>query len=192
MNFGKIFFLCCVFFIGSLGVAKGKSWPEKSLFHLDSQWQDHSAKKVQLTHLSGKMSLVAMVYTTCKHTCPMIISKMISIQNKIPVRHRKNINMTLISFDPGRDTPQHLNKYRAKRKLSQEWVLLTGTPNGTRSLAAILGVNYKEEENGDFSHSNIISLVNQDGVVVSQITNLRQSTDEVVSEMLKNIKTIRR
>lgn len=168
--------------------AKKSEWPEMSIFHLSSGWKNETGKDFKLEKLQGKLTVMAMVYTTCKHTCPMITSKLIDIQRKIPKKLQKNVQLSLVSFDPERDTPEVLNSYKKKRNLGSEWTLLTGSSAAIRELAAVLGVNYKKEKNGDFSHSNIITLLNKKGEVVEQIPDLSKSTDKLSKKIIELLK----
>jgi protein SCO1/2 len=48
-------------------------------------------------------------------------------------------------------------------------------------LAALLGVKYKQDARGQFSHSNIITVLNSEGQVVHQQIGLNQDINETVS-----------
>jgi protein SCO1/2 len=91
--------------------------------------------------------------------------------------------MALISFDPRGDTPAALNAYKQKRALDDNWILMTGKKSGIRQLAAVLGVSYKEESPGVFSHANVLSVIDRQGVIVSQINQLNGRTDDMVAKI---------
>lgn len=184
----KILILSVVLLFSVSSFAKEKSFPEMSLFHLDSSWTNDNNKTLKLKSLENEVSIMAMVYTTCQHTCPMIMSKILDVKRKLPKDISKKVKMVLVSFDPERDTPENLKKYREKRKLNSQWILLTGKDSGIRSLAAVLGVNYKDEGDGIFSHSNVISVVNKEGVVVERIDSLQQPIDGMVKKIIKAVK----
>ena len=58
--------------------------------------------------------------------------------------------------------------------------MLHGEPDDTRELAALLGVKYKEGANGQFAHSNLITVLNQDGEIVHQLVGLGQDIKSTV------------
>ena len=170
------------------GFAKKESWPEMSVFHMKSKWKNEDGKDFQLKDFGGTPTVFAMVYTSCKHTCPMITSKVAQVQSQLPEKLKGKVQLALISFDPEQDTPENLNKYKKKRKLGKEWTLLTGTESGIRQLAAVVGVNYKKEKSGDFSHSNIVTLLDQNGEVVEQVKDLSKKTDKMSAKIIELLK----
>ncbi len=106
------------------------------------------------------------------------------IEAALPENLRTNTGFLLISFDSERDTPAALKVYRAKRELSnQNWTLLRGEPDDVRELAALLGVIYKRDANGDFAHSNVITLLNAEGEIVFQQPGLNLPADEIISKL---------
>jgi len=50
----------------------------------------------------------------------------------------------------------------------EQWLFLRSNEEDTREFAATLAVNYKKISPVDFSHSNIISLFNEDGELIYQ------------------------
>lgn len=184
----KYIFITLLLTLSTFAMSAKKTWPEMSLFHMDSKWQNHTGKTVGLDSLSGNITLVAMVYTSCEHTCPMIISKLQKVKRLLPKKDQKKVKLALISFDPEGDTPKQLAKFKKQRKLGDNWSLLTGKNSGIRKLAAVLGVSYKKEAEGVFSHSNVISVLGKDGVVESQINELNENAEDMVKTIIKLIK----
>ena len=66
--------------------------------------------------------------------------------------------------------------------------LLHGSDDDVLELAALLGVKYKQEANGQFAHSNIITVVNADGEIVHQLTGLGQEVNETVRKLERLLK----
>ena len=50
-----------------------------------------------------------------------------------------------------------------------------------RLLAAVLGIRYKKQLNGDFSHSSVITVLDSGGEIRHQQTGLRKAPDEVAA-----------
>ena len=57
----------------------------------------------------------------------------------------------------------------------------------TREFAAVLAVNYKQISPVDFSHSNIISVFNKKGELVSQQEGLGIDYEKTVTEVKKQL-----
>jgi protein SCO1/2 len=49
--------------------------------------------------------------------------------------------------------------------LDDHWLVMRASPADVRTLAVLLGVSYRQLPSGDFDHSNIITVLDTDGVV---------------------------
>ncbi|MEK7780465.1 MAG: SCO family protein, partial [Verrucomicrobiota bacterium] len=108
------------------------------------------------------------------------------IEATLKPEQRARAGFTLVTIDPKRDTPAALANFRATRVLPAEtWTLLHGESDDILELAALLGVKYKEEANGQFAHSNIITVLNADGEIVHQLVGLGQDINVTVRELEK-------
>lgn len=63
----------------------------------------------------------------------------------------------------------------------KHWSFLRSNEEQTREFAAVLAVNYKKISPIDFSHSNIISVFNEEGEMVFQQEGLGVSYDKTIS-----------
>lgn len=148
---------------------------DRSLYQLDSEWTSDVGRKVKLGVFAGRPQVVAMFFTHCEYACPIIVNDLKRIEAALPETLRNRVDFLLISFDTARDTPEVLRSYRESRKLpAARWSLLRGEGDDVRELAALLGVNYRQDERGQFAHSNVITLLNARGEVVRQLTGLNQ------------------
>lgn len=144
-----------------------------SIYQLGSEWKDDRGAEVSISALRGHPVVLAMVYTSCEHACPVIVEDMKRIEQSLPPEQRKRVTFALFSFDPKRDTPAALAAYRAKRGLADKrWQLFTGDADEVLELAVVLGVQYRPDGFGGFSHSNLVSLLDADGVVHYRLVGL--------------------
>ncbi|HAO77420.1 MAG TPA: hypothetical protein DCQ92_00315 [Verrucomicrobia subdivision 3 bacterium] len=165
-------------------LAAQTNYTDKSLFQLDSVWTSDAGRRVKLGVLRGRPQVVAMFFASCQFTCPLTVSDMQRIEVALPENLRTNTGFLLISFDSERDTPTALKVYRAKRELSnQNWTLLRGEPDNVRELAALIGVIFRKDANGDFAHSNVITVLNAEGEIVYQQPGLNLPPDEIVAKL---------
>ena len=114
-----------------------------------------------------------MFFASCGYACPLLVTDMQAIRAQLPAAVREKAVFVLVSFDVARDTPEALHNYRTQRGLDAGWTLLHGADDAVRELAALLGVKYKQEADGMFSHSNLITILNAEGEVVHQRSGLR-------------------
>lgn len=158
-----------------------KPLSEKSLYQLDSVWTNDNGQPMKLSALRGRPQVVVMFFAHCQYACPLLVYQMQQIEASLPPAVRTNVGFTLASFDSKRDTPSALKEYRNLRGLSPaNWTLLNGSPDAVLDLAAVLGVKFKEDAQGQFSHSNVITVLNADGEVVRQQTGLSADNHDLV------------
>lgn len=189
----SLFFLLVFFLFASCSTRKEKKalseLPSDSIFHLSSTWENQHGDKLKLDQLRGKTLVVVMIYTTCRSACPILVSDMKKIAQSISKENLDKVSLVLISIDPETDTPEALNKFAKDRKMTEPyWVFLRGDNQSTPELANVLSMKYKKISPIDFSHSNIISIFNTDGELVSQEEGLRINTKQVAEKVDQLVK----
>lgn len=138
-----------------------------SIYHLDAPWYDQQGQVRQLASLGGRVQVVAMVYTNCGYACPRILMDMKRIEGELPAELRDRVGFVMVTIDPERDTPERLAAYAGAVHLDPaRWTLLTAPDNTVLELAALLGVKYRRISETDFSHTNVITVLDQRGEIV--------------------------
>ncbi len=156
-----------------------------SVYDLESKWVDHRGKSLVWQDPGIQWTVLSMVYTTCQSSCPLITQKMQTLERKLPAALSGKVRFLLFSFDPKRDTVPALGAYAVKRHLdSARWLLLTAPEGEARTLASVIDFRYKELANGDFSHSNQITLLDQSGRIVAQTSDLANAPEALLAKML--------
>ncbi len=147
----------------------GQAVNDESIFNLTSAWRTEEGKTIHLSDLKGKVLVMVMIYTSCKAACPRLVADMQNIERQVPKEKKANVHYVLVSIDPKNDTPEKLKSFAIKNFMDgEEWTFLQGDENSVREFANVLSVKYKEISPLDFSHSNIISVFDQEGVLVHQ------------------------
>ena len=159
---------------------------DKSLYQTESKWTTDRKKQITLLELKGRPQVVVMFFTSCQYACPLIVNDLKRIEAALKPESRTQIGFTLVTFDTRRDTAEALASYRDSRHLSAKtWTLLRGESDDVLELAALLGVKYKQDANGQFAHSNIITVLNARGEIVHQQVGLGQDIKDTVRELEK-------
>ena len=138
---------------------------DASLYGLDAAWTDQNGRPTALRVFRGHPVLIAMVFTSCGYACPMTVQDMKVIAQKLPDGGR-GVRFVLVTLDPERDTPAALRAFARTHTLGAEWTLLRGGDDDVRMLAGLLGVRYREQADGDFAHSNFLTVLDAEGEVV--------------------------
>ena len=160
---------------------------DNSIYQLNSQWTNQGGESVSLKSFKGKPVVLTMFYSSCTYACPLLVNDMLRMESSLSADKRNNYRFILVSIDPERDTPEKLKIYAKEHGLDlSRWTLLTGKSDDIMELAAMTGFKYKKDDKGNYSHSNLISLLNEKGEISHQQIGLNQDIAETVNQ-LKNL-----
>lgn len=160
--------------------------PSNSIYNLSSEWTNQDGKNMHFSDMIGKNMIVVMIYTTCKTACPLLVADMKKVKSQIPEDLLKETNLVLVSIDPETDTPEKLNSFAKTNKMYGEpWIFLRSNEDDTKEFANILSMKYKKISPIEFSHSNIISIFNKKGEMMSQEEGAGINAEKVVAELKK-------
>jgi protein SCO1 len=159
---------------------------EHSLFHLEGVWWDANGDSRRFESLAGRIQILTMAYTHCGYACPRLIADMKRLEGALLDEGVEGVGFVLASFDSERDTPERLARYAEDVRLDPErWTLLGASPDDVMELAAVLGVRYRRESDAEFSHSNLIFVLDPDGRVA-----LRMVLGDDHAEALRVVRSI--
>lgn len=166
-----------------------KELPELSIYNLPSTWTNQDNEELELKELRGDVVVMVMIYTSCKAACPRLVADMRNIEAQFSEKELSNLKFVLVSIDPETDTPERLKTFSKENLMEDDhWMFLRGTPEDTREFAAVLAVSYKKISPMDFSHSNIISVFDENGLLIHQQEGLGVNNAETVSAIKNEVK----
>lgn len=159
---------------------------ESSLYQLESEWKNQDGKTFPLKDFEGKKVVFTMFFASCTYACPILVNDMKKIESEIIKEDEiSSYHFLLVSIDPERDTPDKLREFASRYNLNPErWTLLTGNSDDIMELAAVTGFKYKKDTNGDYSHSNLITFLNEKGEVIHQQVGLNQDITSATEKIL--------
>lgn len=149
--------------------------PAPSIYELPIRLRG-AEREVGLDVGRGHPVLISMFYASCPVACPVLISELAQIAAELPAAVQADLRIVLISFDPARDTPAVLRELVATRGLDQRWTVAAASELDARTIAAVLGVKYRELDNGEFFHGSTIVALDRDGRPIARTDALRQRT----------------
>jgi protein SCO1/2 len=153
-----------------------------SVYELASSWVSQRGDTLRLADLAGPVRVVAMVYTECRATCPLIVADLQRILAAVPADRQADVGVVLVSLDPDRDTPGRLAAWaRATRLDPARWTLLSGSDAAVRELAATLDVRYQPQVDGEIAHTNAITVLDARGAVVHRQAGLGEPAAETAA-----------
>ncbi len=159
-------------------------YTRSSLYQVETAFTDDAGRPFALGALRGRPVVLTMFFASCNYACPLLIADVTRIRDGLPPPLRDRAALVLVSFDVARDTPAALRQYRAERLLGPQWTLLHGDDDAVRELAALLGVKFRPETDGQFAHSNLITILNPEGEIVHQRAGLRGGLDEAIRALM--------
>lgn len=135
-----------------------------SLYPLRVALEDQGGRAIGLDVFRGHPTIVSMFYGSCPVACPMIISRIKSIEAQLPESARHDVRILLVSFDGAHDSPEVLAGIAKARELdTSRWSLARGSDDDVRQIAAVLGVSYRALPSGAFEHDSVITVLDRDG-----------------------------
>jgi protein SCO1/2 len=162
----------------------GPTASDKSIFGLDSVWQDDGGKDFQLAELRGRPVVISMFFATCEGVCVITKDDMKAVEASLPAALRERTAFVLVTLAPDTDTPAALRTYRVEQGLSENrWRLLRGSPTATAQLATQLGIGYGRDSSGRFKHSSEVTVLDAAGKII-----FRQ--DGIHADLAKSVQAI--
>lgn len=160
------------------------AWPSASLFHSTARWQSQTSAELSLASLAGEPLVVAMVYTSCRASCPVMMADLKRIEAALDRDERARTRLVVVSFDSRGDTPETLRAFAEEARVDQaRWTFLRGEESAVRELAALLDVRFAPLPQGGFDHSNVITLLDANGVIAYRQVGLNQPVEALVERL---------
>lgn len=154
-----------------------EAFTDSSLYNLDSQWTNDRGQSVRLSSFKGKPVFVTMFFAQCAYACPILVRDTRKIEAALDPALRKEVQFVFVTFDTERDTVEALAAFRKTHNLGANYHLLRGSEADVQELAMLLGVKYVKENNGQFAHSNLTTLLNHAGEIVFTQNGLNRPPD---------------
>ncbi len=137
---------------------------------MDTVLKDEDGNDVVLRRLIDKPTILIFNYFRCPGICPVLISNMVGVVNRMQLEPGRDFRLVAVSFDPT-DTPELARGKKAnylnqmKRPFSPDaWHFLTGTAENTKAVADSAGFNYRRQ--GDmYMHPGAIIVLTPKGVI---------------------------
>ncbi|SDZ74452.1 protein SCO1/2 [Arachidicoccus rhizosphaerae] len=149
-----------------------------SIYLSREEWTNQDGQQMPLDDLSGKVQVIAMIFTSCGYACPQLVENMRAIELALPAEILNQVHFTLVSFDTQSDSAATLKLYASQKHLDKNWTLLHGSQDQVRMLSMLLEVKYSKLALGGFNHTNQIAILNQKGEIVKKIQGLDVHTKE--------------
>lgn len=164
--------------------APASGWPSQSLFHSSTRWQTERATEISLADLAGAPTVIAMVFTSCRASCPVMMADLKRLEAGLSETERAGVRFVVVTFDAAGDTPETLRVFAQEHRVEpQRWTFLHGDEAAVRELAALLEVRYAKLPQGGFDHANVIHVLDAEGAVQHRQEGLGQPIEPTAARL---------
>jgi len=165
--------------------------PGDSVYRLPISLENQLAKNFKLADQSGNIVITSMFYNSCEYVCPMLIDTIRMLEKKLDEKEKSHLSVLLVTLDPARDKVDTLQSIAKARELdSQHWVLARTSEKSVRQLAAVLNIQYRQMDSGEFNHTSALILLDKNGRIIARSGTLGSVDDEFLQKIklaLKNL-----
>jgi cytochrome oxidase Cu insertion factor (SCO1/SenC/PrrC family) len=121
---------------------------------------DHRGQSFNLAEKRGKVVAITFFYANCHATCPTLLSRLRSLENRFP---GEELVLAAVTLDPSRDGVSELRAHAERWSLGPRWHLLTGDPAVVAAALKAYSVQAVQLPDGEIAHENVIHLVDRRG-----------------------------
>jgi protein SCO1 len=168
-----LLFGCTLFYLGTDGFQAFTAETARVNILIDDKpifpavtFEDSKGRSYSISEFEDKYVFITFLYTSCTTVCPQLEMNMSKVYEKVPSKYMgKDIVFLSISFDPDRDDPATLEKYRGYFNSDGEtWRMARiAKKSELASLLKAFGVIVIPDENGNFAHNSAFYLVDKKG-----------------------------
>lgn len=120
---------------------------------------------VSLSDFRGKVVLLYFGYTFCPDICPATLANVGQALNQIGSK-ADDVQLIMISLDPGRDTPEKLAEYVAH--FHPSFIGITGSQEQIDTVASLYGIFYQINQGSDatgylIDHTATLMVIDREG-----------------------------
>jgi len=139
----------------------------------DAVFFDEHGNRVDLKDLIDKPAIIAPVYLSCMHECPMLLTGLAQVLGKLElVKPGKDFRVITLSFDEHDKPALALDKKRNYIKAvgkpfpAEAWMFLTGDATNIRKFTDSIGFKFQRDSEHDFSHPITLVIIAPGGKIV--------------------------
>jgi protein SCO1 len=151
--------------------------------------EDSEGRVYPFSEFDGKHVLITFIYTNCGTVCPQLEMNMAKVYDQIPSKYiGEDIIFLSISFDPTRDDPATLDKYKDYFNSDGETWRMARISNEAELNALLdrFGVIVIPDGNGNFTHNSAFYLVDKSGSLVDVMDYTM--IDEAAAKIVETLK----
>ena len=164
-----------------------------SLYQLPVELTAATGANLKLSSLRGKPLIVTMFYSRCTSVCPMLTHQLQQLMSRLSNLERARVQILMVSFDSTGDSPATLTAFKSEHQIAGDnWLIAKASARDVRSLAAALGIQYRELPDHSFNHSAVISVADRGGTVRARTSDLSDSDGAFIAAVRRQVHAVSR
>ena len=150
----------------------------------DLVFRGEKGEEIKLGDLRGKPAILTLVYYTCEHVCPLMLSGLSQALPRLTLVAGKDYRVITVSFDET-DTPEKARNVRknyikaAGAAFPEEgWKFLAGNRESIQKLTQSVGFRFRKDIHG-FNHPVVLIFLSPEGKIskYSQVTKYQYGAE---------------
>lgn len=155
-----------------------------SIYQSETRWENQDGGWRGLADLAGTPVVVAMVFTRCQASCPLIMNDLQGLEAALTVDERARVRFAVFSFDAARDTAATMRAFGLGYGVDlHRWSFFHGNEDAVRELAALIHIRYASVPGGGFDHANGFTVLDARGVIGFQQAGVGRPLDEGLAQL---------
>ncbi|SDY80073.1 protein SCO1/2 [Evansella caseinilytica] len=152
--------------------------------------EDSNGRSYHVSELQGSYVFITFMYTSCGTVCPILEMNMAQVYRAVPERYiGEEIIFLSISFDPERDDPATLDKYKEHFGADGDTWRMARINNQEEleKLLSTFGVIVIPDDSGNFAHNSAFYFVDPQGMLIDVMdyTDVNNAAERVISTLQK-------
>jgi protein SCO1/2 len=134
-----------------------------------------------------------MFYSRCISVCPMLTGELQQLMSRLSTVERARVQILMVSFDSAGDSPATLTAFEAEHHIVEDnWLIAKASARDVRSLAAALGIQYRQLPDHSFNHSAVISVADRGGTIRARTSDLNDSDGTFIAAVRIQVQAMSR
>jgi protein SCO1/2 len=142
----------------------------------DAVFVNENNNSVNLRNIIDKPTIIAPVYFSCMHVCPMLLNGVSDVLGKMDnMKPGKDFQVIALSFDDkdspaiARDKKRNYIKAIGRPFPENAWTFLTGNESDIKKFTEAIGFRFQRDGAHDFSHPVVLVVVAPGGKIIRYI-----------------------
>lgn len=133
---------------------------------------NHAGEVTSLGSLKGNVVVVTGVYTTCGHTCPLIMSQIKGALSRLTNDERRSVRVLAVTLDPARDTIDVLQRAAERYQVqAPAFQFLGGAPADVDAVLDRYEISrVGDPMTGQIDHANLFFVIDRQGKLAYRLT----------------------